>query len=118
MKSLQELLYIAESILTAVSKHRHQGQLDGMRNIWILKPGDKSLGRGIVLMDRLQDILNKINLTAREGMQYVVQKYIGIKYIPIRVLSMFQINRCVKLYQNPVHKNFKILSNSSSSIYI
>lgn len=72
---------LAENILTAVSKCQHQGKLDGMRNIWILKPGDKSLGKGIILMDRLQDILNKISLTSREGMQYVVQKYIG-KIIP------------------------------------
>ncbi|XP_046734970.1 tubulin glycylase 3A-like [Diprion similis] len=71
-----ELLAFADNILIAVSKFRLQEKLDGMRDIWILKPSDKSLGKGIVLIDRLSDILNKLNLTAREGMQYVVQKYI------------------------------------------
>ncbi|XP_012254470.2 tubulin glycylase 3A-like [Athalia rosae] len=74
---INELAVFAENILIAASKYRYlQGDLDGMRDVWILKPGDKSLGRGIVLMDRLPDILNKITQTAKEGMQYVVQKYI------------------------------------------
>lgn len=60
-----------------MSRCRPQSRVDGMRNIWILKPGDKSLGRGIVLKNSLNDILHKVNQAAKEGMQYVVQKYIG-----------------------------------------
>lgn len=59
-----------------MTKYHPQSYMDGMRNIWILKPGDKSLGKGIILMDCLTDILNKINQSVKEGLQYVVQKYI------------------------------------------
>ncbi|KAK1122428.1 hypothetical protein K0M31_009650 [Melipona bicolor] len=56
---------------------RGQSQIDGMRNVWIIKPGDKSLGKGIVLKSSLQEILSKINQATKECTQYVVQKYIG-----------------------------------------
>jgi len=66
------------SIVETVLKYRPQNKIDGIRNIWILKPGDNSLGRGIVLKSRLIDILAKVNQTTRERSQYVIQKYIGI----------------------------------------
>lgn len=52
--------------------------MDGMLNIWIVKPGNKSRGRGIVLMNRLEDVLNKVNPSNKTDSRYVVQKYIGL----------------------------------------
>lgn len=64
-------------VVKAMIKHRPQNRIDGIRNIWILKPGDDSLGRGIVLKSSLADILIKVNQAAKENIEYVVQKYIG-----------------------------------------
>lgn len=58
-------------------KYRPQHNIDGIRNIWILKPGDNSSGRGIVIKSSLVDILAKINQATKENTVYVVQKYIG-----------------------------------------
>ena len=70
--------------------------MDGMRNIWILKPGAKSRGRGICdvmyfisvnmvtvvigisCVDRLDDILAVVSnpVQMRES-KWIIQKYIG-----------------------------------------
>lgn len=75
--SCQDLVKFTANTLKEMIQCRPESRGDGMRNVWILKPGDKSLGRGIVLKNSLNDILAKINQAARECMQYVVQKYIG-----------------------------------------
>lgn len=62
-------------------RYRPQNKIDGIRNIWILKPGDDSLGRGIVLKSSLVDILAKVNQAAKENIEYVVQKYIGMYHL-------------------------------------
>lgn len=56
-----------------------QMKIDGYRNIWILKPGAKSRGRGIEIKNRLSDILNLTsdNVFKKEN-RWVIQKYIGI----------------------------------------
>lgn len=46
-------------------------------NVWILKPGNKSRGRGIVLMNKLDHVIAKVNPTNKADARYVVQKYIG-----------------------------------------
>ncbi|XP_076643205.1 tubulin glycylase 3A-like [Halictus rubicundus] len=73
---IEKLVPYTASILKDMIQCRPQSRIDGMRNVWILKPGDKSLGRGIMLKNSLADILNKVNHAAKECMQYVVQKYI------------------------------------------
>ncbi|CAK9819532.1 Tubulin glycylase 3A [Anthophora quadrimaculata] len=73
---VEELLQFTADTVKEMVECRPQSKIDGMRNVWILKPGDKSLGRGIILKNSLRDILNKINQATRECMQYVVQKYI------------------------------------------
>jgi hypothetical protein len=77
------------SIVEMVLKYRPQNKIDGIRNIWILKPGDNSLGRGIVLKSRLIDILAKVKQTTRDSSQYVIQKYIGISSFLITKINKY-----------------------------
>lgn len=58
-----------------------QLRIDGHRNLWILKPGAKSRGRGIEIKNRLDDILNLAsdNVSKKEN-RWVIQKYIGTLY--------------------------------------
>ncbi|XP_076389073.1 tubulin glycylase 3A-like isoform X4 [Megachile rotundata] len=73
---IEELLQFTDNTLKEMTQCKPQSHIDGMKNVWILKPGDKSLGRGILLKSSLKGILNKIHQATKECMQYVVQKYI------------------------------------------
>ncbi|XP_024874167.1 tubulin glycylase 3A-like [Temnothorax curvispinosus] len=73
---IDELVVSVRDIVRTMIKYRPQNKIDGIRNIWILKPGDDSSGRGIVLQSSLVDILAKVNQAAKESVAYVVQKYI------------------------------------------
>lgn len=54
-----------------------QFHLDGKNSVWILKPGAKSRGRGIMCYNRLEEILKlaETNISNKES-KYVIQKYI------------------------------------------
>jgi tubulin monoglycylase TTLL3/8 len=73
----QDLYESAKRVLTDVRKFWPQIDLDGMNNIWIVKPGAQSRGRGIQLTDKLDRVIEKVNPTALKESRYVVQKYIG-----------------------------------------
>lgn len=60
-------------ILKEMAKLWPQYGLDGMKNVWILKPGNKCRGRGIHLLRTVEDVTKIVNLK----LKYVVQKYIG-----------------------------------------
>ncbi|XP_034951479.1 tubulin glycylase 3A-like isoform X2 [Chelonus insularis] len=74
--SLQKYTIAAKHILKKIRKYWHQFDMDGVLNIWILKPGNKSRGRGIVLMNKLEDVVAKVNPANKSDTRYVVQKYI------------------------------------------
>ncbi|KAH1013676.1 hypothetical protein HUJ04_002640 [Dendroctonus ponderosae] len=58
--------------LKEMAKHWPQFELDGMRNIWIMKPGNKCRGRGIQLVKSIAEVDKMMGLKVK----YVVQKYI------------------------------------------
>lgn len=60
-----------------MKKYWPQLDMDGVMNVWIMKPGNKSRGRGIVLLNKLEDVMAKMNPSNKSDTRYVVQKYIG-----------------------------------------
>jgi len=50
-----------------------QTEMNGFRNIWIIKPSGLSRGRGIRCADDLDDIMNQVKSGAN---QFIIQKYI------------------------------------------
>ncbi|KAK3286262.1 hypothetical protein CYMTET_6171 [Cymbomonas tetramitiformis] len=52
----------------------HQQDMDGMYNVWIVKPGGKSRGRGIQTFNSIEDIQKYIS--TGEDDRWIVQKYI------------------------------------------
>ena len=51
-----------------------QSQIDGLQNVWIVKPQGKSRGRGIACFNRLENIKAYIQHDLKES--WVVQKYV------------------------------------------
>lgn len=54
---------------------------DGITNTWIVKPGARSRGRGILVLNKLDSIMQFCkpvsNIIQQDESRYVVQKYLG-----------------------------------------
>ncbi|KAI0230479.1 Protein monoglycylase TTLL8 [Lamellibrachia satsuma] len=72
-KVSEEMVKDCKQLLVKLKERLPQFEMDGMRNIWIIKPGAKSRGRGIQCMDHLPNILK--SCSDADG-SMVVQKYI------------------------------------------
>lgn len=65
----------ASNILKELGGHMPHLKMDGLMNIWILKPVAGCRGQGIHICRTLQYILQVVK--TRRHMRYVIQKYIG-----------------------------------------
>lgn len=60
-------------ILDKLKEKNFQYDMNGSRNVWIMKPSGLSRGRGIKCIDSLSDIYQQV----KHGLnQFVIQKYI------------------------------------------
>ena len=71
-ENCENLLSEINELLTSIKKYLPEYSFEGNKNIWIVKPGGKSRGRGIHCIDQLNDILSDVKLYD----QTVIQKYI------------------------------------------
>lgn len=75
--AVKTMMPTIEKVLGEMANYWSQFNLDGVLNIWIVKPSAKCRGRGIILMNDLKKIVNFVNPPVVNKGRYVVQKYIG-----------------------------------------
>ncbi|KAK9888860.1 hypothetical protein WA026_001081 [Henosepilachna vigintioctopunctata] len=75
--SILSMLAQGKTVLKEIAKYWTEHETDGYRNIWILKPGNKCRGRGIILVKYLKEVEKIMSLK----LKYVVQKYIERPFI-------------------------------------
>ena len=70
--TIKDLLPEIEEILNKLKVNLPQYVLEGSKNVWIVKPGGLSRGRGVHCIDQLNDILSNV----KPCNQTIIQKYI------------------------------------------
>ncbi|ELT87730.1 hypothetical protein CAPTEDRAFT_181006, partial [Capitella teleta] len=72
-----EAAEIINRVLDKIRAKSPQFEIDGTKNVWIVKPGAKSRGRGIAIYNKLDEMLKLVSSSVmkKEG-KFVVQKYI------------------------------------------
>lgn len=72
----QEVYTQAVSVLEQLKEIDCQYNLNGTRNIWILKPNHLCCGVGISISHNLQEIQHRVETKPKD--YFIIQKYIGI----------------------------------------
>ena len=68
------LLDFTKKVLAKLKEQFPQYDMNGNKNLWIVKPGHASRGRGIMVLQKYNEILKYIKES--KGRHWVVQKYI------------------------------------------
>ncbi|XP_063990566.1 tubulin glycylase 3A-like isoform X2 [Diachasmimorpha longicaudata] len=71
---LEKCYLLASETLKKLSECDPQYELNGMRNIWILKPSDLCCGTGISISHCIKDIYRRVDSKPKD--YFIVQKYI------------------------------------------
>lgn len=88
---LQKCYLAATETLKTLKSVDSQYELNGMRNIWILKPSDLCCGTGISISHNFKDIMRRVESKPKD--YFVVQKYIGlIKFLEGFFLILIWLN--------------------------
>ncbi|CAK1549674.1 unnamed protein product [Leptosia nina] len=107
IKKLPLYLSYAKYLLKEIHKYRPQLSCEGCHNIWIIKPAHCSRGRGIRMASKLGVITNLLN---KANTKHVIQKYIVLRGIVLRIItnqSILQIMQC--------RRNITIAKNATLS---
>ncbi|XP_059617744.1 tubulin glycylase 3A-like [Phlebotomus argentipes] len=72
---VESYISLVEKLLRDVEIFWPQYHADGFLNIWIVKPGNRCRGRGILLMNNIKKIISLVNPPTITKTRYVVQKY-------------------------------------------
>ncbi|XP_053691814.1 tubulin glycylase 3B [Sabethes cyaneus] len=63
-----------KKLVLEASKHFPDMKIDGVRNVWILKPGNRCRGQGIMIFSDDRKLLDYVD--SNSDMKYIAQKYI------------------------------------------
>lgn len=77
--SMEKLKMNIKIAVAEIHVYWPESKFDGHRNIWILKPINKSRGYGVVLMKDIDKILSHV--VRHTENKYIIQKYCGKKYL-------------------------------------
>ncbi|GAB0100929.1 Tubulin glycylase 3A [Sergentomyia squamirostris] len=72
---VESYISLVEKLLRDLEMFWPQFRADGFLNIWIVKPGNRCRGRGILLMNNIKKIISLVNPPTITKTRYVVQKY-------------------------------------------
>lgn len=104
----------ANEMLRFMRKYKPEIDCEGVNNIWIIKPGASSRGRGITLSNDYKTITN---ISTRPRVQkYVVQKYIGKLHTNLLNRGMVKIAYLLTMYTRcPETQKYKPENSESTS---
>ena len=71
---IDDIIKLIEQLIKNMLEILPQTYMNGSKNLWIIKPGQQSNGRGIKMFNNIGDILSHIN--GAKCNMFVAQKYV------------------------------------------